>query len=126
VVHAWNKMILDVPQQRLELLLNLKAHIPVFLLSNTNELHVPVVRREWSRVTPYPMEYYFNRIYFSHELRMRKPHSDIFLEVCSRESLSAEKTLFIDDTLIHIEGARKAGLQTHHLTNADELFQLFS
>ncbi|MCE2711191.1 MAG: HAD family phosphatase [Cryomorphaceae bacterium] len=126
VVQAWNKMILDVPRKRIELLLRLKEKLPVFLLSNTNELHVPVVRREWAKTTSHPMEYFFNRIYFSHELKMRKPHPEIFSEVCARESLVPENTLFIDDTIIHVEGAQQAGLQTHHLKHADELDQLFS
>ncbi len=126
VVQAWNEMILDVPKNRISLLSELKKSYPVFLLSNTNELHVPVVRREWAKVTDLPMEHYFDKVYFSHEMGMRKPHIETFHEVCQREGLQAEKTLFIDDTLQHIEGAKKAGLQVVHLVEPDFLDQFFS
>lgn len=126
VVHAWNELILDVPSKKLELLEKLKSKYPVFLLSNTNELHIPVVRRKWAEVTDKPMEHYFDHIYFSHEIHLRKPHVEIFEFVCQRENLTKERTLFIDDSIQHVEGAKKAGLQAKHLTNADDLYAYFS
>jgi FMN phosphatase YigB (HAD superfamily) len=126
VVKAWNAMILGVPQIRLDLLIKLKERFPIFLLSNTNELHVPVVRREWNRITDLPMEHFFNKIYFSHELGMRKPDKGIFNEVCKREGLIPESTLFVDDSLQHIVGAKNAGLITLHLTDPSLLDQLLS
>jgi putative hydrolase of the HAD superfamily len=126
VVHAWNVMILDVPQEKLQLLESLKGKMPVFLLSNTNELHVPVVRREWSKVTSLPMEHYFDRIFFSHEIHLRKPDRSIFEYVCENEGLVPERTLFIDDSIQHIEGASAYGLQTIHLTEPQSLLQFFS
>jgi putative hydrolase of the HAD superfamily len=125
-VHAWNAMILNVPEKKLDLLLSLKEKYPVYLLSNTNELHVPVVRREWSKVTPLPMEHYFNRIFFSHEVHLRKPDRTIFDFVCREEGLQPERTLFIDDSIQHIRGATEFGLQTIHLTDPEALYQLFS
>jgi putative hydrolase of the HAD superfamily len=126
IVQAWNAMILDVPLDRLKLLQQLHEKLPVFLLSNTNSLHVPVVRREWAKSTEMPMEAYFKKIYFSHEINRRKPHQEVFDFVCNEQQLDKNSTLFIDDTLQHIEGARSAGIQTFHLTNPNDLFQLFS
>lgn len=126
IVQAWNSMILDVPEDRLTLLQQLQKKLPVFLLSNTNSLHVPIVKREWAKATALPMEAYFNKIYFSHEIYLRKPNKEIFDFVCLEQQLEKSSTLFIDDTLQHIEGARLAGLQTFHLTNSADLFQLFS
>jgi putative hydrolase of the HAD superfamily len=119
-------MILDVPLDRLKLLQQLHEKLPVFLLSNTNSLHVPVVRREWAKSTEIPMEAFFKKIYFSHEINRRKPHQEVFDFVCNEQQLDKNSTLFIDDTLQHIEGARSAGIQTFHLTNPNDLFQLFS
>jgi FMN phosphatase YigB (HAD superfamily) len=126
IVQAWNAMILDVPLDRLKLLQQLHEKLPVFLLSNTNSLHVPVVRREWAKSTEIPMEAFFKKIYFSHEINRRKPHQEVFDFVCNEQQLDKNSTLFIDDTLQHIEGARSAGIQTFHLTNPNDLFQLFS
>jgi putative hydrolase of the HAD superfamily len=126
VVHAWNAMILSVPPAKIELLKDLRKKYPIYLLSNTNELHVPVVRREWAKVTSQPMEDFFDHIYFSHEIHLRKPTSEIFEFVCDQQNLVPEKTLFIDDSIQHIKGAEQIGLQTLHLEDPDKLYQLFS
>lgn len=126
VVQAWNAMILSVPPSKIELLYRLKKNFPIYLLSNTNELHVPVVRREWSKVTDNTMEDCFDHVYFSHEIHLRKPNREIFDFVCENQSLKPERTLFIDDSIQHIEGAQSIGLQTLHLTNSEDLIQFFS
>ena len=126
VVEAWNAMILSVPKEKIALLENLKSNYPLYLLSNTNDLHVPEVRKEWAKVTDKPMESYFNKIYFSHELHLRKPNADIFETVCERENLNPKTTLFIDDSIQHIEGAASIGLQTYHLKKSTDLIQFFS
>lgn len=125
-VQAWNAMILDVPAEKLALLKRLKEKYPLYLLSNTNELHVPVVRRAWSQTTNEPMESFFNKIYFSHEVQLRKPHQEIFQFVCEDQHLNPQKTLFIDDSIQHIEGAKKYGLQTFLSTTPESLYHFFS
>jgi putative hydrolase of the HAD superfamily len=126
VVHAWNAMILDVPKERIQLLEKLSHSHTLFLLSNTNELHMPLVRREWEKVSSKPMEQCFKRMYLSYELGMRKPDVSTFLQVCSENGIDPANALFIDDSIQHIEGARKAGLQVHHLLEFDELDVVFS
>ena len=126
LVEAWNAMILSVPLAKIELLEKLKKKYPLFLLSNTNDLHVPLVRKEWAKVTDKPMESFFNKIYFSHELHLRKPNADIFETVCELENLNPKTTLFIDDSIQHIEGAASIGLKTYHLKKSTDLIQFFS
>ncbi|MFN5786141.1 MAG: HAD family hydrolase [Flavobacteriia bacterium] len=126
VVHAWNAMILDVPPEKLQLLESFRGKYPVYLLSNTNELHIPVVRREWSKITSLAMEHFFDRIFFSHEIHLRKPDRAVFEYVCEKEGLIPDRTLFIDDSIQHIQGASDFGLQTIHLTEHQSLGQLFS
>ena len=126
VVEAWNAMILSVPPSKIDLLEKLKNRYPLFLLSNTNELHVQVVRKEWAKVSKKPIESFFNTIYFSHEMHQRKPNADIFENVCALEKLDPITTLFIDDSIQHIEGAASIGLQTYHLKNSSDLYQFFS
>ena len=126
VVAAWNEMIGSVPKERLDLLQKVREKHPVFLLSNTNELHMQAVHRSWNEASEKPMSDYFNHIYLSHEIGMRKPNADIFAFVCHENNLNPAETLFIDDTLQHIEGARACGLQTVHLTDFALLDQIFS
>lgn len=124
IVAAWNAMILDVPKEKIDFLNQLKIERRIFLLSNTNEIHMEKVRREWSKVSAYPMEHSFEKIYLSHEVGMRKPNAEIFKFVCAENNLNPKRTLFIDDTLQHIEGAKSIGLQTLHLQVSTRLIEL--
>jgi len=127
VVHAWNAMILDFPVERLEWLLKLKQEKRIFLLSNTNTLHMEKVRRSLeSAVGHQRLEDYFETVYLSCEMGMRKPHPEIFQHVCRVESLDPATTLFIDDTLQHVEGARKTGLNAIHLEKGRAVQSVFS
>jgi len=126
VVAAWNAMILDVPEQKIELLAMLKQTLPTYLLSNTNDLHIQKVREEWKKASHEPMEHSFHKIYLSHEIKMRKPTAQAFVYVLDENGLEASKTLFIDDTLQHIEGGKSLGLQTLHLSDPDFLYDFFS
>ena len=121
VVQAWNAMIGTVEIKSIELLNELKGKTRLFMLSNTNELHLELVIREWNKVSEMPMEYYFEKIHVSHELGMRKPHPETFTKVCDLHGLNPQKTLFIDDSIQHIEGAQKSGLRTIHLKSITDL-----
>lgn len=126
VVDAWNKMILDFPKKHEELLKELKEKYTIVLLSNTNELHVPVVLREFARVSERAFSSYFDHVFYSHELKRRKPHPETFEEVCKQIGKKPSEIYFIDDSEQHILGAQTAGLETYHLTDQAELLHLFS
>jgi putative hydrolase of the HAD superfamily len=126
IVHAWNAMILDFPNDKLKLLEDLSLKYSLYLLSNTNEIHLPVVRQRFAKNTPKALEDFFTKAYFSHEIGLRKPTTEIFEFVCKENSLNPNTTLFIDDSIQHIEGAKKIGLQTHHLKAGDNLIAYFS
>lgn len=115
VVHAWNKMILDFDPKRLELLDKIREERPIYLLSNTNDLHMTQVRAELKKLTDRPLESYFNKVYLSQEIGHRKPHKEAFELIVQENQLNREKTLFIDDSIQHVEGAKAAGLQATHL-----------
>lgn len=126
IVAAWNAMILDFPVEKLALLEELSSQYKLFLLSNTNDLHIQKVDQKLKKVSTKRLSEYFQTIYLSHEIRMRKPNAEIFEFVCQKENLSPERTLFIDDTLQHIHGAQSIGLQTHHLIDSNQLISIFS
>ena len=56
---------------------------------------------------------------------MRKPHPSTFEFVLKDAGIEAKNTLFIEDTLQHIEGAKKVGLKTLHLKSNADLPTLF-
>lgn len=123
---AWNAMLLDFPQERLEILFSLKKNHKIFLLSNTNEIHIKkfseILKRSfgWQNLSSV-----FEKEYFSHQIKMRKPHREIFELVLKENNLIAEETLFIDDSLQHIEGAMKTGINSLLLEKEKTILDLF-
>jgi putative hydrolase of the HAD superfamily len=86
------------------------------LLSNTNEIHIQKVHQHLQLVSPHKtLLPYFEKVYFSSDIGMRKPDAEIFEFVLNENKLDPTKTLFIDDTEQHILGAQKVGIQTYHL-----------
>ena len=126
VVHAWNAMLLDIPKSRIELLQELSAKYHIFLLSNTNSIHIDAALRTWNKISDEPIESVFETVYFSHVIGMRKPNVEIFDYVCEKHELNTKETLFIDDSIQHIEGAKRSGLQTLHLTGGLDIQDVFS
>ncbi len=121
LVKAWNSMICNFSTESISILKNLQDKYRLFMLSNTNELHIDLVNRRWKEVEDSPMHSLFEKIHLSHELGMRKPYPETFLNVCKINNLNPKNTLFIDDSIQHVEGANQAGLQTIHLKKITDL-----
>lgn len=125
VVQAWNEMILDFPIENLNLLSELKNSHRTFLLSNTNEIHIQKVHQHLQLVSEHKtLNPYFEKVYFSSDIKMRKPDSEIFEFVLQENNLNPTKTLFIDDTEQHILGAQKVGIQTYHLQKGEMIWEV--
>lgn len=123
---AWNAMLLDLPSERIRLLQSLTAQKRIFLLSNTNRIHVEAFERDIeARYSADVFHTCFEQVYYSCDVGMRKPEERIFKMVAERHALKLDETLFIDDSPQHIEGARKSGLHAHHLTDGETILDLF-
>ena len=57
----------------------------------------------------------FEQFYLSHEIKLRKPNTDIYEFVLQKNKLNPKETLFIDDTEENTEGAKKLGIKCWHL-----------
>ncbi|MBK7764554.1 MAG: HAD family phosphatase [Bacteroidetes bacterium] len=116
IIDAWNAIILDFPLRRLQILQQLQLHFNIFLLSNTNEIHEREFNKRLQSTCGYPsLAVFFDKIYLSHRVGLRKPDPAIFEKVLKDNHLQAHETLFIDDSLQHIESAAKLGIQTIHM-----------
>jgi glucose-1-phosphatase len=123
---AWNAMLLDIPFSRLLMISQLKSKYQLLVLSNTNPIHVKMFDKIVSKSTSGgKIEDYFDEVYYSHEIGMRKPDAETYAHVIKTNNLIPRKTLFIDDMEQNIIGAQSVGLKTVHLTNQDHLPQLF-
>lgn len=124
---AWNALLFDIPKERIAVIEEVKKHYTIFLLSNSNEIHYEVYVRDLQLRFGYrEFDQLFDKAYFSFDLHLSKPNPEIFEFVMNQHKLKPEETLFIDDTLEHIEAARKLGLQTYHLQNPVRIRDLFT
>ncbi len=116
VIEAWNAMLLDFPIRRLQLLQQLRGHYDLFLLSNTNEVHEAAFNDILMQAHGIPsITHFFDKVYYSHRVGMRKPGKEIYQHILDENGLSPEHTLFIDDSPRNIETAKSLGIRTIHL-----------
>lgn len=115
IVKIWNSVILDMPAERLEMIKTLGQNYQVHLLSNINELHAQCFEEkfiEWFGQHP---RNYFHHFYYSHEIGLRKPDINTFKWVLEQLKTTGAQSIFIDDVLENIEGAKAAGLNAYQL-----------
>jgi glucose-1-phosphatase len=126
VDRAWNAMLLDLPLARIELLKKVGSQFRIFLLSNTNNIHLQCfteIIRTTTNVSS--LDLFFEKAYYSHLLNMRKPDEEIYHHVLQENQLKANETLFLDDNLANLQGATSVGIQTFHVKHPDLIFSLF-
>ncbi|HPW63852.1 MAG TPA: HAD family phosphatase [Cyclobacteriaceae bacterium] len=123
---AWNAMLLDIPLARIQLLEKLKATYNIFLLSNTNNIHLQFFNGIVRQLTGKPaIDYYFHGSFYSHLVKMSKPDAEIYQHVLSQHSLLPKETIFLDDNKDNLVGANKVGIHTFHVEQPDQIFSLF-
>ncbi len=123
---AWNAMLLQIPSARVDLLKRLSKEYRIFLLSNTNTIHIDafnqIVERDYYKELFNDL---FEQHYYSSEIGYRKPNADSFEYVLQQNGLLASETFFIDDSEQHLTGANKVGLRTHFLQPEEDIIRLF-
>ena len=123
IINAWNAIIKDLPESRIDILKNLKDKFSIFLLSNTNSIHIDYIIKKIGGGKYDEFYNLFDNVYYSHEVKLRKPDPNIFKLVINENNLKIKNTLFIDDSIQHINSAKKLGLQTYHLNNSIECLE---
>ena len=113
IIDAWNALLLDFPLRRLQILQQLQLHYDLVLLSNTNEIHEAHFNKTLHTAHGIPnIGVFFDKVYYSHRIGMRKPNPAIFERVLSECSFKPEHTLFIDDVEENTVSAAQLGIQT--------------
>ena len=127
IIDAWNAMLLDLPQDRIHYLDKLRSKYKTIVLSNTNDLHLKAFEQIVSEATNgRSLTDFFDHVYYSHKIGMRKPNADIFEFVLEKHDLIPSETLFIDDMEQNIKGAANVGLKTWHMTDQSQLMTKLS
>jgi HAD superfamily hydrolase (TIGR01509 family) len=116
IKNAWNAMLLNFRIESLVFLQKIKHKYNLYLLSNTNSIHLTEVNKIFIANVGVPsLNNYFIKAYYSNLIGLRKPDVDTYIYVLKHAGINAEETLFIDDLETNINGARLAGMQTHLL-----------
>ncbi len=122
---AWNAMLGNFLLEELNWLDSIKDKYKLFLYSNTNQIHYNAFSKAFEQVTrKKSFDDHFIKAYYSHSLGLRKPYKESFEKILEEQNLLAGETVFIDDTIKNIEGAKLAGLQTILLTPPERVSQL--
>ena len=122
---AWNSILEEFRIDSLKLLEKLKINHRIFLLSNTNSIHLHAFNKILYQQTGYcQLDNYFEKAYYSHLVGMRKPNADIYHIVINDAKINPEETLFIDDTELNVNAAQKLGFQTHLLLSDEKIEEL--
>jgi len=123
--NAWTALLVDFPIERLQWLQEIGKRYKIFLFSNTNKIHYDVFTEMFHEQTGFKdFNKLFVKTYYSHEMGLRKPYPESYLYILNEQQLRPEETLFIDDTLKNIEGAKQVGLQTIHLVYPETVLDL--
>ena len=125
VEKAWNAMLLDLPEERVQLIKKLKNNHSIYLLSNTNAIHIDAFKKQLGNKKWLAFCKLFDKMYLSHELGLRKPDVKIFEYILNEQKLKSEEVFFIDDSPQHIASAKKIGIHCHHLLDDENIITLF-
>ena len=124
-INAWNAMLLEIPVKKLEFIDALKKDYKVFLLSNTNEIHINKFEDDLKKNNMLNQFYKcFDKVYYSSRMGKRKPDENCFKQVLEENQLVPQQTLFIDDSVQHIKGAKRIGIETFHLEKNKSIIDL--
>lgn len=118
---AWNTVLGDFPLERLEFLQSLKGKYRLFLLTNTDMIHIE--HFEHKEGMSFTRDFYncFEKVYYSYELGMRKPNVEVFKMLLHKHELSPKRTLFVDDRKDNTDAAASLGIEVWNLKVGEEV-----
>ena len=100
----WNNIFWDNPEVN-EVIVRLKDMCyPVFLLSNTNELHFSYILER------FPIIHALDEWILSFEVGAKKPKQRIYEAIFEKTDVPAGRILYIDDVPAYVEAAERMGM----------------
>ena len=122
IIQSWNRILKVIPETRLEFLKELKKKYSIFLLSNTNEIHLDFIISALNDSHGKDMlAETFHHCYYSFQMNEVKPDTAIYLKVLEEQNLKAEECLFIDDKIENLKSAELLGIHTQHIIPNQEI-----
>ena len=110
MIDGWNALLVREIEGIRTVLQRLSGSVPIAAFSNTNAAHVETLATRYADVLGH-----FDTVYVSSSIGHRKPELQSFRHVADAMGFPPGDILFFDDSLINLDGARRAGLQTVHV-----------
>ena len=122
---AWNALLGSFSLKKLKWLEVIKQKYNIYLFSNTNQIHYDAFMKIYEAETGKTnFNQHFTKAYYSQKMGLRKPYPESFLYIINEQNLVPAETLFIDDTIKNIEGAKSVGLKTIYLVAPQTVLDL--
>ena len=121
---SWNSMLLNLPLNRINYLKKINKNYRIFLLSNTNIIHIDKIKRDMGEDRWKEFNNLFEKVYLSYKIGIRKPSPESFYIILKENNLIADNVLFIDDSIQHINTAKRIGIKTYHLQENEDIINL--
>ena len=106
IAQGWNAIFSAEIGPTLRLIAAVRANIPCYAFTNTNQSH----QETWMRMFP-AVATSFEKVFASHEIGLRKPELRAFAYIANELDLPVDELLFFDDLQENVDGAKAAGLQ---------------
>ncbi|MDR1810345.1 MAG: HAD family phosphatase [Prevotella sp.] len=123
---GWLAFLTSVPEYKFAMLKELRKKYKVYLLSNTNPAIVGWAESEKFSPTGEPITAFFDKCYYSFQIKAAKPDREIFEFVIKDSGLIPEESLFLDDGQANLDAAAKLGFKTYLANQDEDLRKVFS
>ena len=127
IIMAWNAMLLGWDNRKFKFLTELRGKYKVYLLSNTNALHLDWVHQDLKKkhgISDFEKRF-FDKAYYSFEIGLHKPDPEIYRHVLNDAGLDPDETIFIDDALVNVQAAVRLGMHVYHHDPHKDLLTVF-
>ncbi len=111
----WSSIFLPGTLVPESLVIGLKKHYPLVLLSNTNQMHFEMLEKN------YPILRHFERRVLSHEVGAAKPSPLIYQRAVELAGCRPEECFFTDDIPEYVAGALSLGIDAVQFQSAGQL-----
>ena len=113
--HIWNYVIVKINKDLLDVVLSLKNRYKIMILSNTNFIHKVYYDKLVVDIYGKNLKQLFDKVFYSYEIRSRKPELEIYQKVIDESSYSGKEILFFDDMKKNLEIPKIIGMKTYHV-----------
>lgn len=109
ILSAMDDVMGEIPIERLKQLIELRKTHRVYLLSNICQYTWERTVRKIQALGFEPSDL-FDQLFLSFEMQLAKPDPRIYQSVIEATGIIPQETLFLDDTQINIDAARRLGI----------------